>query len=159
MGGGAVPLGGRVAAAIVKTAVCGLHRHGVIRADEHLNGPFRAAEVDLEALSKESVYIKWCLSMTSQETQNPSLERMQQENNLLLLNQYSQTTLDCSLGFQIVTQSFHTKKERKKKYLLWIRYLQFCLCRRFDHNHSLFFQAGNSLDIIVSQISKCDTRG
>lgn len=57
-------------AAIGKTAACGLHRHGGIRADEHLNGPFCAAEVDLKALSKESVYITRSLSMISQETQN-----------------------------------------------------------------------------------------
>lgn len=38
-------------AAIGDTAVCGLHRDGVIRAEEHLNGPLCAAEVDLEALS------------------------------------------------------------------------------------------------------------
>lgn len=69
---------------IGKTAVCNLHRHGVIRADKHLNGPFCAAEVDLEALSKESVYITRSISTTSQEIQSSSLERMQQENHLIV---------------------------------------------------------------------------
>lgn len=65
---------GAVAPAIGKTTVCGHNGRGVIRADKHLNGPVCAAEVDLEALSKESVYITWSLSMTTQETQNSSLE-------------------------------------------------------------------------------------
>lgn len=42
-------------AAIGHTAVCGFHRDGVIRAEEHLNRSLCAAEVDLEALSTGEV--------------------------------------------------------------------------------------------------------
>lgn len=43
-------------------------------------------------------------------------------------------------------------------YLFWVWHLQFCLSGGFDHNHSLFFQAGNLLDILVSQIGKREPR-
>lgn len=44
-------------------------------------------------------------------------------------------------------------------YLFWVWHLKFCLCRGFDHDHSLFFQAGNPLDVLVSQIGKCNPQG
>lgn len=38
-------------AVIRDTVFCGFNRDGVIRAEEHFNGPCSAAEVDLEALN------------------------------------------------------------------------------------------------------------
>ncbi len=51
-GGGAVLTDGRVYMAVTShIAVCDFHGDRVIRAEENLNGPLGAAEVDLEALS------------------------------------------------------------------------------------------------------------
>lgn len=42
-------------ATISHRGTCGFHRDGLIRAEEHLDGPLGAAEVDLEALGEWKV--------------------------------------------------------------------------------------------------------
>lgn len=41
--------------------------------------------------------------------------------------------------------------------LLWMRHLQFCPCRSFDHDHGLFFQTGDAADVLVRQVGVSPT--
>lgn len=98
------------------------HGDGLVAADERLDGPLGAAEMDLETLHTGQGHSHFLKLSQLKLNGEPFLERLQ-----------------CG-----------------ETYLRWMWDLKCCLCRGFDHNHSLFPQTGDLLDILICQIGKCN---
>lgn len=107
---------------------CGFDGEGLIGAHEHINGSLSAAEVDLQALSIEKADT-WILINDSKTAAVP-LENRNDSNNVT----------PCPTDM----------------YLVWVWHYELSLCGGFDHDHSLIFQSGNPIDILVSQIGVCE---